>query len=209
MKVSPSVLSADFNQLSKELKRIETADYVHLDIMDGHFVPNISFGPDISRQMHDTTTLDVDVHLMVTDPLNWIEQFAFQKTKFITVHVEANDVQTSLDAIASHHIGRGISLRPKTDVQALKPYLDQVELVLVMTVEPGFGGQSFMADMLEKVKTLVELRKQHHYHYKIEVDGGISNQNIQACKDAGVDIVVAGSYIVKSTDAAASISSLK
>ncbi len=209
MKVSPSVLSANFNKLGTELKLIETADYVHLDIMDGHFVPNISFGPDISKQIHDETLLDCDVHLMVTDPLKWVDKFAFAKTKYITIHVEANDVDASLSAIYDHGIGRGISLRPNTKIPDLLPYLNHVELVLVMTVEPGFGGQSFMPNMLEKVKELVTLREKHGYHYQIEVDGGINSANINACKEAGVDIVVAGSYIVKSDDPEAKIESLR
>ncbi len=209
MKVSPSVLSANFNHLKHELDRIATADYVHLDIMDGHFVPNISFGPDISKQINEATNLDLDVHLMVTDPLKWVHQFAFSKTKFITIHIEANDVQKTLDAIKMHGIGCGISLRPNTKVADLLPFLDRVDLVLVMTVEPGFGGQSFMPNMLEKVKELVQLRKDHHYDYVIEVDGGITNENIDDCKKAGVDIVVAGSYIVTSENAEKSILSLK
>lgn len=209
MKVSPSVLSADFNHLSKQLKQIEHADYVHLDIMDGHFVPNISFGPDISKQIHDETSLDLDVHLMVTDPMKWVDAFAFKKTKYITIHVEANDVQQTLDSIKKRHIGRGLSLRPNTDVEALKPYLNQCELILVMTVEPGFGGQSFMPDMLKKVEQLVQLRVQHGFNYIIEVDGGISDRNIESCKKAGVDMVVAGSYIVKSNDPAMRIQTLK
>ena len=209
MKVSPSVLSANFNNLKQALKEIESADYIHLDIMDGHFVPNISFGPDISRQIHDTTALDVDVHLMVTDPLKWIDKFSFSKTKYITVHVEANEVEASLKAIKDHHIGRGISLRPGTHVSSLSPYLDHVELVLVMTVEPGFGGQQFMPDMLEKVKTLVKLREENGYHYVIEVDGGINDENVKICKEAGVDIVVAGSFIVKSSDPLSRIKSLR
>ncbi len=209
MKVSPSILSADFNHLKHELKRIETADFVHLDIMDGHFVPNISFGPDISKQIHDMTTLDADVHLMVTNPLDWVSKFAFSKTKFITIHVEAHAVEQALNQIAKLNIGRGISLRPGTDISALLPYLDKVELVLVMTVEPGFGGQSLIPEMLEKVKTLVALRKAKGYHYQIEADGGINDQNITLCKAAGVDMVVAGSFIMKSVDAAASIKRLK
>lgn len=209
MKVSPSVLSADFRHLDHAVKQLESADYIHLDIMDGHFVPNISFGPDISKQIHDCSSLDMDVHLMVTKPLKWIHKFAFQKTKFITVHVEAEDVYKALGAIAMHSIGRGISLRPHTDIEALLPYLDQVELVLVMTVEPGFGGQSFMPNMLEKVKRLVEIRKEKGYQYVIEVDGGITDEHIKACKEVGVDIVVSGSYIVTSNDPEARIKSLR
>lgn len=209
MKVAPSVLSSDFSHLKEEMKRLEEADYIHLDIMDGHFVPNISFGPDLSKQIHDLTTKDCDVHLMVTNPLFWVKQFAFPRTKYITVHVEALDVLASLNAINELGIGRGISLRPKTDVENLLPYLNQVELVLVMTVEPGFGGQTFMKDMLDKVRKLVQWREEKGYHYIIEVDGGISDQNINLCKEAGVDMVVAGSYIVKSDNAKARILSLK
>lgn len=209
MKVSPSVLSANYMHLDKLLKHIETADMIHLDIMDGHFVPNLSFGPDISKQIHDQSPLDMDVHLMVTDPLKWVDRFAFKKTKYITIHVEANDVEKTLEVIKNHGIGRGISLRPGTKVSDLLPFLDHVELVLVMTVEPGYGGQSFMHEMLEKVMLLKTLKAQHNYHFDIEVDGGINDKNIKACKDAGVDIVVAGSYIVKSSDPEAMIKRLK
>lgn len=209
MKVAPSVLSSNFNHLADELAKLSTADFIHLDIMDGHFVPNISFGPDIAKQIHDTSRLEMDIHLMVTDPLKWVHQFAFEKTKYITIHVEANEVEKTLGAIAMHSIGRGISLRPRTRVDQLLPYLDEVDLVLVMTVEPGFGGQAFMPEMLDKVKALVELRKKHGYHYVIEVDGGITDETIQACKDAGVDVVVSGSYIVKSDHPQARIKSLR
>jgi len=209
MKIAPSVLTADFTNLEEELKSIESADYLHLDIMDGHFVPNISFGPAISKMISEKTNLPLDIHLMVTDPIKWIDDFTFKHTKYITIHVEANDVRKTINKIKENKIGLGLSVKPKTDIAELMPYIHDVDLVLVMTVEPGFGGQSFMHDMMEKVKKLVEIRKSEKLNFEIEVDGGISDQTIEIARLSGVDVCVAGSYLFNLKDRKKGILSLK
>ena len=209
MLVAPSILTADFTNLASEIDKISTADYIHLDIMDGHFVPNISFGPHISRKISKLSKIDLDVHLMVTDPLFWIEQFAFSNTRYITIHEEANQVSETIKKIKEQGIKVGISIKPNTSVYRIVPLLKEVDLVLVMTVEPGFGGQSFMENMMVKVKELVKLRNEKKLNYIIEVDGGISDKTIDLCKSSGVDMVVAGSYVFNHEDAKKAIESLK
>ena len=200
MKIAPSVLTADFTNLKEELMSIQSADYIHLDIMDGHFVPNISFGPAISKSIEEQTHLPLDVHLMVTDPLQWVPKFSFPQVKFITVHIEANHIQETVLAIKKEHIGVGIALKPKTPVRSIMSYLNDVSLVLVMTVEPGFGGQSFMVDMMDKVRELVKIRKEQGLNFVIEIDGGVNEETVKIAKEAGVDIVVAGSYLFNMED---------
>lgn len=209
MKIAPSVLTADFTDLENELKSIKTADYLHLDIMDGHFVPNISFGPAISKMISKKTNLPLDIHLMVTNPYQWIDAFTFKNTKYITIHVESNDVRKTMDKIKSNHIKLGLSVKPKTKVDELLPYISEVDLVLVMTVEPGFGGQSFMHNMMDKVKELVEIRKKFNLSFEIEVDGGINDQTIEIARLSGVDVCVAGSYLFNLKDRKKGILSLK
>jgi len=209
MKIAPSVLTADFTDLKNELKSIETADYLHLDIMDGHFVPNISFGPAISKMISQKTNLPLDIHLMVTDPYQWIDGFTFINTKYITIHVESNDVRKTMDKIKSNHVKLGLSVKPKTSIDELMPFIHEVDLVLVMTVEPGFGGQSFMHDMMDKVKELVEIRKTFNLSFEIEVDGGINDQTIEIARLSGVDVCVAGSYLFNLKDRQKGILSLK
>jgi ribulose-phosphate 3-epimerase len=209
MKIAPSVLTADFTDLENELKSIETADYLHLDIMDGHFVPNISFGPAISKMISQKTNLPLDIHLMVTDPYQWIDGFTYKNTKYITIHVESNDVRKTMDKIKSNHVKLGLSVKPKTSIDELMPFIHEVDLVLVMTVEPGFGGQSFMHDMMDKVKELVEIRKKYNLSFEIEVDGGISDQTIEIARLSGVDVCVAGSYLFNLKDRQKGILSLK
>lgn len=209
MLIAPSILTADFNRLESEIQSIKTADYLHLDVMDGHFVPNISFGPHVLSGLKRITNIPLDTHLMITNPLDYIDLFVEIGSSFITVHVEANKVQESINRIKASGVKAGITLKPKTKLEMLYPYLDQVDLVLIMSVEPGFGGQKFMVDQLEKVRELVRLREIYHYHYMIEIDGGINGDTAKLAKEAGVDIAVVGSYVFNSKQRDEVIGSLR
>jgi len=209
MLIAPSILTADFNQLEAEIQSIKTADYLHLDVMDGHFVPNISFGPHVLGGLKKISSIPLDTHLMITNPLDYIDSFVEIGSSFITVHVEANKVQESIHRIKASGIKAGITLKPKTKIETLFPYLDQVDLVLIMSVEPGFGGQKFMVDQLEKVETLVKLRKEFNYRYVIEIDGGINGETAKLAKQAGVDIAVVGSYVFNAKNRNEVIGSLR
>lgn len=209
MLIAPSILTADFNRLEFEIQSIKTADYLHLDVMDGHFVPNISFGPHVLSGLKRITNIPLDTHLMITNPLDYIDLFVEIGSSFITVHVEANKVQESINRIKASGVKAGITLKPKTKLEMLYPYLDQVDLVLIMSVEPGFGGQKFMVDQLDKVRELVRLRETYHYHYVIEIDGGINGDTAKLAKEAGVDIAVVGSYVFNSKQRDEVIGSLR
>lgn len=209
MLIAPSILTADFNRLESEIQSIKTADYLHLDVMDGHFVPNISFGPHVLSGLKKITNIPLDTHLMITNPLDYIDLFVEIGSSFITVHVEANKVQESINRIKASGVKAGITLKPKTKLEMLYPYLDQVDLVLIMSVEPGFGGQKFMVDQLDKVRELVRLREIYHYHYMIEIDGGINGDTAKLAKEAGVDIAVVGSYVFNSKQRDEVIGSLR
>lgn len=209
MKVSTSILSSNFLNLEKEIKSIESSDYLHLDVMDGHFVPNLSFGYPVLKDIKEITNVPLDTHLMVTDPINYINDFAKMGSEIITIHVEANDSYKTIVKIKEIGVKAGISLKPKTDMKELIPYLKLVDLVLVMTVEPGFGGQEFLDEQVEKVKYLSMLREKHGYNYLIEVDGGVNDKTIDKLRNTGVDIVVSGSYIMNQKDREKAINSLK
>lgn len=210
MKVSPSILTADFLNLAKELKTIKSADRFHIDIMDGNFVPNISFGPYITKLTNDFTQTPLDIHLMVDWPDFWIDKFNLNNTHNITFHFESkSDVNQTISKIKETGKKVGISIKPSTEVKAIIPFLSKIDIVLVMSVEPGFGGQKFISNALNKICELAEFRKKHHLNFEIEVDGGVDQTNISAIKQAGADIVVAGSYIFNQADRAAAISSLK
>lgn len=209
MKIATSILNIDFNNLENEIKKIANSDYLHLDVMDGHFVPNISFGYPVLKNLKSITNIPLDTHLMIQNPLNYIDDFEKMGSEYITIHIEANKPMEALDYIKSKGIKSGISLKPNTPLEALYPVLDKVDLVLVMTVEPGFGGQSFMKDQMLKVKKLVKLRKEKGYDYVIQVDGGINDETIDVVKNAEVDIVVAGTYITNSKDPKKAIESLR
>ena len=200
MKIAPSVLTADFTNLKAEIHSIKDADIIHIDIMDGNFVPNISFGPAITKQINDVAIPNLDVHLMVLNPLDWITKFAFDKVEFITVHYEANNYLEAIEAIKKHNIKVGLSIKPNTKVSEIKDLLPLVDLVLVMSVEPGFGGQKFMVDSLDKVKELVKLRKELSLNYIIEIDGGINKDTAPLAKEAGVELAVVGSYLFNQKD---------
>lgn len=210
MKVAPSILTADFLNLAKELTTINTADRFHIDIMDGNFVPNISFGPYITKLTNDFSSVPLDIHLMVDWPDFWIEKFNLSNTHNITFHFESkSDVNKTIEKIKKLGKKVGISIKPNTEVKEIIPLLSEVDIVLVMSVEPGFGGQKFISGALDKIRELAEFREKHRANFEIEVDGGVDSTNISEIKQAGADIVVAGSYIFNQVDREAAISSLK
>lgn len=210
MKVAPSILTADFLTLKQELKSIETADRFHIDIMDGNFVPNISFGPYITKLANNSTTVPLDIHLMVDWPDFWIDKFNLSNTYNITFHYEAkSDISKTIAKIKETGKKVGISIKPKTEVSEIHALLKGIDLVLVMSVEPGFGGQKFIESALDKIKELKTYREKHGLNFEIEVDGGVDSSNIEKIKEAGADIAVAGSYIFNQTDRKAAIDSLK
>ena len=198
VQIAPSILSADFARLGAEVKALEKAgaDLIHLDVMDGHFVPNLTFGPMLVKAIRPYTTLPFDVHLMMTNPAPFIAEFARAGADMITVHLESDaDIADLIALIKKEKKKAGISIRPKTSVSKLLPYLPMIDLVLVMSVEPGFGGQPFIKQSLEKIVELKALigRK----NVQISVDGGINDITAPACVLAGADILVAGSYVFK------------
>lgn len=200
MKIAPSILTADFTNLKNEIESIQSADIIHIDVMDGNFVPNISFGPAITKQINDLSNINLDVHLMVQNPLFWIDKFAFNKVEYITVHYEANNYLEAIKKTKELGIKAGISIKPNTNVSEIISLLDQVDLVLIMSVEPGFGGQKFMQNSIAKIRELVHLRKELGLKFVIEIDGGINNETAEIVKDAGVDIAVVGSYLFNQTN---------
>lgn len=210
MKIAPSILTANFVYLKDEIKSIdEHADLLHVDIMDGHFVPNISFGPAIAGQISELTKLPLDIHLMVTNPLEWVDKVNFETTRYITVHAEAARFAESLMRIHYIHKKAGICIKPSTPIEVIEPFLSKVDLVLVMGVEPGYGGQAFIHASLDKIKYLSELKKKHGYTYEIEVDGGINATTAKQCYEAGATILVAGTYIFNFADRKERIDSLR
>lgn len=196
--VAPSILSADFANLEKELQAIADAggDWAHVDVMDGHFVPNLTIGIPVVQSLKKVSPLPLDVHLMIEKPERYVEAFIKAGSDYLTIHVESSDdVEGTLRKIRALGAKPGITLRPKTSLDKIVPYLSLVDLVLVMTVEPGFGGQSFMEDQVEKIDKLFELRQKMGFQYLIEVDGGINAETVKMC--ARADVFVAGSFVFK------------
>lgn len=198
--ISPSILAADFAHLADGLASLETggADLVHVDVMDGHFVPNITIGPPVVASLRKYSRLPFDTHLMLTDPAKYVEAFAKAGTDHITFHVESNsDVTETIKLIRSFGCSAGLTLRPGTDIDDVMRYLSLIDMVLVMTVEPGFGGQSFMPEMIDKVRAFCrELDRIGHAAY-IQVDGGITDENIALVTEAGADCIVAGTFVFR------------
>ncbi len=208
--IAPSILSADFANLERDIKLIEKngADWVHIDVMDGHFVPNITIGVPVVKAIRKITNLILDVHLMIENPEKYISDFAKAGSDYITVHYEATLKNTNsvIDLIHSHNVKAGLSIKPKTSAEEIKRYLEDIELALVMTVEPGFGGQAFMSDCAEKIKYIKTNSKQDII---IEVDGGINDETAKVCKEYGANALVAGSYIYNSSNIKESIDLLR
>ena len=210
--MAPSLLSADFADLGQDIDSLTAAgaDLLHLDVMDAHFVPNLTFGPFICAAIRRLSGLPLDTHLMMTRPDRYLEPFAETGIDALTIHVEAEaPVAETLGRIGELGMKRGISLKPGTAVDEIFPYLDQVDLILVMTVEPGFGGQSFHENGLEKIAELAQRRDAGAGEYLINVDGGVNDETGRRCREAGADILVSGSWLCKATDREAAVALLR
>ena len=212
--ISPSILSADFVNLERDMKVLKTsgAPWAHVDVMDGIFVPNITIGIPVVAALRKCTDLVLDVHLMIDRPVRYVEQFVKAGADYVTIHVEADQPQNTLEALDKiHALGAkaGIVLKPKTPVEAAIPYLDKCDMVLVMTVEPGFGGQSFMADQMPKVAQLRQWVNELGLECLVEVDGGVDRKTAPICKEAGANVLVSGSAYFKAEDKAAFVAELQ
>lgn len=199
-KVAPSILSADFSKLGADVQEICEfgADYIHVDVMDGAFVPNISFGAGVMKSLNNVATIPYEVHLMIEDPDRYIEDFVTPNTEFITVHQEAcRHLDRTIQHIHSTGVKAGVALNPATPIVMVEDVLDKVDMILIMSVNPGFGGQKFIPRALDKIRRLDEIRKANGYDFVIEVDGGVNLQNCEELKSVGTDILVAGSAVFK------------
>ena len=214
IQISPSILSADFSQLGNEIKRLEEggADMIHVDVMDGHFVPNLTIGPPVIKRLRNYTKLPFDVHLMISPVHKYIENYADAGADIITIHPEATDnLINSVNLIKKLNIKVGVSLNPDTKINTIDNVLDKVDLVLIMSVFPGFGGQKFMPKVVEKIKSLKKIKEEKKFNFDIEVDGGINFENSKIVIEAGANILVSGTTIFKENngDIKKNIDSLK
>ena len=214
IKVSPSILSADFVNLERDIRALTPAgaDYVHIDVMDGNFVPNISIGIPVVAAIRGITDLTLDVHLMIDRPVRYVERFCKAGADILTIHIEADTEENTIEALKTIRacgVKAAISVKPKTPAEAVLPYLELCDLILVMTVEPGFGGQSFMADMMPKVTKIRSYIDELNPSCELEVDGGVNAQTAKICTDAGANVLVAGSAFFKAADKAAFVKTIK
>ena len=203
IQISPSILSADFSQLGNEIKKLERggADLIHVDVMDGHFVPNLTIGPPVIKNLRKYTKLPFDVHLMISPVHEYIKNYADAGADIITIHPEATEnLKESISLIKKFGKKVGVSLNPKTEIKTLIDEIDNIDLVLVMSVNPGFGGQKFMPEVLDKIKELKKIKDKNKYHFDIEVDGGINFSNSKIVLEAGADILVSGTTVFKEND---------
>lgn len=212
IKISPSLLACDFSNIGDEIKKVEAAgaDMLHLDVMDGHFVPNITFGAPVIKSMRKTTDLPFDVHLMIDEPLKYISDFADAGADIITFHAESkSNIAETISEIKKYGKKVGISIKPKTDIKILFPYLEYIDVVLIMTVEPGFGGQAFMEKELQKTLILKNEAQKNSLDFEIELDGGINTETIEIAKNYPVDICVSGTCVFNSGNMKSTINKLK
>ena len=203
IQISPSILSADFSQLGREIRKLEDAgaDMIHVDVMDGHFVPNLTIGPPVIKALKKDSSLPFDVHLMISPVHKYIESYANAGADIITIHPEAtDDLLGSINKIKELKKKVGISLNPETKIEIVKEFLDQIDLILVMSVNPGFGGQKFMPEVLTKIKELKKIQKDKKLDFDIEIDGGINFENSKAAIEAGANILVSGTTIFKNNN---------
>jgi len=203
IQISPSILSADFSQLGNEIKRLEEggADLIHVDVMDGHFVPNLTIGPPVIKALKKNCSIKFDVHLMISPVHKYIDAYADAGADIITIHPEAtDDLSASIKKIKDLGKKVGVSLNPETKVSIIKDHLDQIDLVLIMSVNPGFGGQKFMPEVLDKIKELKNVQKEQNIDFDIEIDGGINFENSKIAIEAGANILVSGTTIFKSNN---------
>jgi len=212
MLIAPSMLSCDFSKMGAETEKMDKAgaDWIHLDVMDGHFVPNITFGAPVIKWIRPFTKLPFDVHLMISDPLKYVDDFADAGADYIVFHVECeSDIEKTIDKIHSKNIKAGLAVKPKTPAEAIFPYLHKIELALVMTVEPGFGGQSYMAENIEKIAKIKAEAKRLGKDILCQVDGGINDKTIAHAYQGGADVCVAGTAVFKAEDSRKAIDNLK
>ncbi|MCI8538231.1 MAG: ribulose-phosphate 3-epimerase [Oscillospiraceae bacterium] len=212
IKIAPSILSADFTRLGEGVDLIRTADYVHFDVMDGAFVPNISFGIPVLQSVRKATDLFLDVHLMIEKPVRYIDAFAKAGADLLSVHLEADGpagIREALRAMEANGVKRAVALRPITAARAILPYLEDLDLVLVMTVEPGFGGQSFRMDQLDTIREVRSLIERYHPACELEVDGGVNLETAALAAEAGANVLVAGSAVYGAADIPAQIEALR